>query len=217
MTQTDQAYERLREAIINLELKPGTMYSEVDLASFVDLGRTPVREAIQRLVREKLFEPKKNRGILITAIDVIGQLELLDVRRALEQLLAKRACVQATSDERNLMLTHAGRIEEAAATNDVRSFLSANRDIQELKARAAHNDTLRGTMDLFFGLSRRFWVAYHQSFPHSMEEAGKLHGKILRSIAVSDQVGAVRASDELIDFLENFTRQTVEVRTRRTK
>jgi hypothetical protein len=45
-----------------------------------------------------------------------------------------------------------------------------------------------------------------------MEEAGELHGRILRSIAVSDQDGAIRASDELIDFLENFTRQTVERR-----
>jgi DNA-binding GntR family transcriptional regulator len=212
MTQTDQAYERLREAIINLELKPGTMYSEVDLASFVDLGRTPVREAIQRLAREELIEPKKNRGILITAIDVIGQLQLLDVRRALERLLAKRACEQATTDERNKMLAYASRIEEAAAAHDVRLFLNVNRDIQDLKARAAHNDTLRGTMDLFFGLSRRFWVAHHLSFPRTMEEAGELHGRILRSIAVSDQDGAIRASDELIDFLENFTRQTVERR-----
>jgi DNA-binding GntR family transcriptional regulator len=210
MTHTDQAYERLREAIINLELKPGTMHSEVHLADFVGLGRTPVREAIQRLAREELAEPKKNRGILITSIDVIKQLQLLDVRRSLEHLLSKRACEQATTEERRKMLDYAARIEKAGVAGDTREFLAANRDIQDLKSRAAHNDTLRHTTDLFFGLSRRFWVAYHGYFPGSLQAAAKLHGRILRAIAVSDTAGAVRASDELIDFLEAFTRQTVE-------
>lgn len=210
MTHTDQAYERLREAIINLELKPGTMYSEVHLADFVGLGRTPAREAIQRLAREELVEPRKNRGILITSIDVIKQLQLLDVRRSLEHLLAKRACEQATAEERRKMLEFAMRIENAGGAGDTREFLAANRDIQELKARAAHNDTLRHTTELFFGLSRRFWVAYHGYFPGSIQAAAKLHGRILRAIAVSDSETAVRASDELIDFLEAFTRQTVE-------
>jgi DNA-binding GntR family transcriptional regulator len=167
MTHTDQAYERLREAIINLELKPGTMHSEVHLADFVGLGRTPVREAIQRLAREELAEPKKNRGILITSIDVIKQLQLLDVRRSLEHLLSKRACEQATTEERRKMLDYAARIEKAGVAGDTREFLAANRDIQDLKSRAAHNDTLRHTTDLFFGLSRRFWVAYHGYVPRT--------------------------------------------------
>jgi DNA-binding GntR family transcriptional regulator len=208
---TDQAYERLREAIINLELQPGAMYSEVYLADSVALGRTPAREAIQRLAREELVESKKNRGILITPIDVIKQLQLLDVRRSLEQLLARRACEQATTEERHSMLQFAGRIEMAGANGDIREFLAANRDIQDLKARAAHNETLRNTMDLFFGLSRRFWVAYHSNFPDSDRKAGLLHARILRAIAVSDVEAAVATSDELIDFLEEFTRQTVSL------
>lgn len=210
ITHTDRAYEQLREAIINLELKPGAMYSEVYLAEFIGLGRTPAREAIQRLAREELVESKKNRGILITAIDVIKQMQLLDVRRSLEHLLAKRACEQATTEERRKMLEYASRIEEAATAGDTRTFLAANRDIQDLKARAAHNDTLRNTVDLFFGLSRRFWVAYHGFFPESIRTAGTLHARILRAIAVSDADAAVRASDELMDFLEAFTRNTVE-------
>lgn len=209
ITHTDHAYERLREGIINLELKPGSMYSEVFLADFVGLGRTPAREAIQRLAREELVESKKNRGILITPIDVIKQMQLLDVRRSLEHLLAKRACEQATTEERRQMLDYASRIEEAANAGETRVFLAVNRDIQDLKARASHNDTLRNTMDLFFGLSRRFWVAHHSFFPESIGMAAELHARILRAIAVSDADGAVRASDELIDFLEAFTRNTI--------
>ena len=150
VTHTDIAYERLREGIINLELKPGSMHSEAFLADFVGLGRTPAREAIQRLAREELVESRKNRGIVITPIDVIKQMQLLDVRRSLEHLLAKRACEQATTEERRQMLYLASCIEEAAIAGETREFLAVNRDIQDLKARASHNDTLRNTMDLFF-------------------------------------------------------------------
>ncbi len=209
-SQTEMAYRKLREGIVNLELKPGEMYSEAQLADFVGLGRTPAREAIHRLAREELVVAKKNRGIMITAIDAIKQLQLLDVRRSLEQLLAKRSCDKATPDERRLMLEYAARIEEAALANDVRAFLSANRDIQDLKARSAHNDTLKATMDLFFGLSRRYWVAFHSEVPGSLVKASKHHANILRAIATMDVANAVQFSDELIDFLEDFTRITVQ-------
>lgn len=211
MTQTDQAYVRLREGIINLQLTPGQMYSEVDLADFVGLGRTPAREAIQRLAREELVESRKNRGIMITPIDPIKQLQLLDVRRSLEHLLARRSCEKATSHERHLMLQYANEIEQAAANSDVRGFLASNRDIQDLKAKAAHNDTLRATMDLFFGLSRRYWVANYEKRPESLKRAATLHANILRSIATSDANAAVSSSDELVDFLEDFTRRTVQL------
>lgn len=209
MTHTEQAYWRLREAIVNLELEPGRMYSEVDLADFVGLGRTPAREAIQRLAREELMESRKNRGILITPIDAIKQLQLLDVRRSLEQLLARRSCEQATPDERRLMLDYATRIEAAGQVDDVKAFLATNRDIQDLKAKSAHNDTLRSTMDLFFGLSRRYWVAHYRLIPDSLARSATLHANILRAIATSDVRAAQQHSDALMDFLEEFTRKTV--------
>lgn len=211
-SQTDLAYEGLREAIIGLKLRPGEMYSEGDLAAFVNLGRTPVREALHRLIREELVVTRKNRGIFITPIDVIRQLQLLDVRRALEQLLAMRACEQATEPERREMLELAQACEESARKGDATEFLRVNRRVQDLKARAAHNETLTNTMDLFYGLSRRFWVAYHSRFPDSLSTAAHLHARILQAIATSDSQAAVGASNELLDFLESFTKKTVELR-----
>ena len=210
-SQTDLAYSRLREGIISLDLGPGEMYSETSLAEFAGLGRTPVREALHRLIREELVQARRNKGILVVPIDVIRQLQLLDVRRVMEHLMSRRACEQATVDERRQMLAFASLIEAAAAANDSRAFNEANRDIQDLKMRATHNETIRSTMDLFLGLSRRFWVAYHGYFPGSLTTAGALHARILRAIAVSNPAQAVQASDELIDFLEQLTRKTVEL------
>ena len=210
--QADLAYERLREAIIALALRPGEMYSEADLAEFVGLGRTPVRDALHRLTREELVISRRNRGIFVTPIDVIRQLQLLDVRRALEQLLATRACEQATSSERREMLELAEASEKAITGGDSDAFLEVNRQVQELKARAAHNESLKNTLDLFYGLSRRFWVAYHARLPDSLATAGNLHARILRAIATSNKEEAVKASNELMDYLESFTRQSLELR-----
>ncbi len=211
-SQTDQAYERLREAIIGLELKPGALYTEAQLAEFVGLGRTPVREALHRLIREELVSTRRNRGIQVTPIDVIRQLQLLDVRRALERLLAERACAQATEQERREMLRLADVTEASAADNDIKAFLAVNRDVQDLKARAAHNEILQSTMDLFFGLSRRFWVAYSPRIPGSLQTASRLHARVLRAIAVGDRDAAASSTNELLDFLEDFTRRTVDLR-----
>jgi DNA-binding GntR family transcriptional regulator len=211
-SQTDVAYQRLREAIIGLDLKPGALYTEAQLADFVGLGRTPVREALHRLIREELVSTRRNRGIQITPIDVIRQLQLLDVRRALERLLAERACAQATEQERREMLRLADVTEASAADHDIKAFLAVNREVQDLKARAAHNEILQSTMDLFFGLSRRFWVAYSARIPDSLQSASRLHARVLRAIAVGDHDAAATSTNELLDFLEDFTRKTIDLR-----
>lgn len=212
LSQTDLAYERLREAIIAMQLKPGEMYSEAQLAAYATLGRTPVREALQRLIREELVVPRRNRGIQITQIDIIRQLQVLDVRRALERLLAERACRHATQEERREMLALADATEASLGRGDARLVLDLNRQIQDLKARAAHNDILQRTMELFYGLSRRFWVAYAPLIADSVPTAGRLHVKALRAIATADQPAAAAAADELLDYLEVFTRRTIELR-----
>ena len=212
VSQTDAAYEGLREAIISLELLPGEMYSEADLAAFVGLGRTPVREALQRLQREELVAARKNRGIFVTPIDVIRQLQLLDVRRALEQLLATRACEQATEEERRQMLALADASESVGVSGDAKRFLQINREVQDLKARASHNETLKRTMDLFYGLSRRFWVAHHERMPESLAAASQLHARILRALAMAEKQEAVDASHALIDYLESLTRRTIDLK-----
>ena len=213
-SQTDLAYEQLREAIISLVLQPGEMYSEAHLATFTKLGRTPVREALQRLIREELVTPRRNRGIQITQIDIIRHLQLLDVRRSLERLLAERASKHATHDERQAMLQLADATDAAIARGDSKNLLNLSSQAQDMKTQAAHNDILNSTMDLFFGLSRRFWFAYASQIEGSQHTASSLHAKILRLIAVSDVDAATRATNELMDFLEQFTRRTIELKTR---
>lgn len=90
-TLTDRAYRALEEEIVTLRLPPGSVVSEALLSKRLAVGRTPVREALQRLARERLVVILPRRGIVVSEIDVAAHLRLLDVRRELERLLARSA------------------------------------------------------------------------------------------------------------------------------
>src|ERR1700759_3571147 len=99
-TLTDRAYHELEEMIVTLQLSPGTVLSEQALALRLKIGRTPIREALQRLGRDGLGVVMPRRGIMVVEINLRLQLRLLEVRRELERLMATLAAERATAEER---------------------------------------------------------------------------------------------------------------------
>ena len=88
-TLTEQAYNRLEEMIVTLRFAPGAVLSEQALATEIGIGRTPVREALQRLAREGLVLVLPRKAIIVTDTDPRRQLLVLEVRREIERLLAR--------------------------------------------------------------------------------------------------------------------------------
>ena len=76
-TRTEEAYRRLEEMIVTLELAPGSVVSEAVLGRQLGIGTTPVREALQRLSREHLVQILPRRGVVVTALDLRQQLQVL--------------------------------------------------------------------------------------------------------------------------------------------
>ena len=91
--------------IVRLELAPGSAVSEAMLSSRLGIGRTPIREALQRLARERLVRILPRRGVIVSEIDVKSQLRLLEVRREIERLMARAAARRASADERGQFAT----------------------------------------------------------------------------------------------------------------
>ena len=96
-TLTDLAYRKLEEEIVTLRIAPGTVVSEAILSRRLGVGRTPVREALQRLAREWLVVIMPRRGIVVSEIDPVRQLRLLEARREIERFLARSAARRATA------------------------------------------------------------------------------------------------------------------------
>jgi DNA-binding GntR family transcriptional regulator len=207
-TLTEQAYRAIEEAIVTLTLQPGEVVSEAQLSAKSGFGRTPVREALQRLARERLVRILPRRGIVVAAVDVREQLRLLEVRREIERLVARAAARRADTPQRARLRAIADAMDHAARTNDETGFLRLDRELNLLELDAAHNEFAAAAMALMHGLSRRFWFI-HWRRSAGLPEAAAAHAALARTIADGTPEEAAAASDRLIDYIETFTRATV--------
>lgn len=206
---TDQAYSALEERIVTLQLEPGAVLSEATLARQLGFGRTPIREALQRLAREGLVVIFPRRGILVSEIDVKRQLTLLEVRRELERLMAAKATQRASDAEREHFLAIAQGMDQASVDNDDIKFMRLDRELNLLVAKAARNEFASRAMGLMHGLSRRFWY-FHYKEVADLPLCAKLHADLARAICQRDPDEVMGASDRLMDYIEDFTRSSLD-------
>jgi DNA-binding GntR family transcriptional regulator len=208
-TLTDRAYRAIEEQIVTLKLAPGAVITEAMLSKRLKIGRTPIREAIQRLARERLMVIMPRRGVLVSEVNIQTQLRLLEVRRELERLIARGAARRATEAERIRFAAIAAGMEKAGRGNDETVFMRLDREFNLLGLQAARNEFAAGAMVLMQGLSRRFWYIHYKQAA-DLPLAARLHADIARAIAGGDKEGAATASDRLMDYIEAFTRATLE-------
>ena len=209
-TLTEQAYRALEEQIVTLRLKPGDILSEQMLAATFRIGRTPIREALQRLAREGLVTILPRKGILVSDLNPRNQLLVLEVRRELERLLSRAGAERATPVQRAELQRIADGMDRAARTNDDIAFMRLDREMNRLVIEAAHNDYAARSMKLLQGLSRRFWYMHYREAA-DLPLCARLHANQARAIAKRNGEQAARASDKLMDYVETFTRATVSV------
>lgn len=89
VSQSEQAYERLRDEIVRWELQPGTHLNEVRLAERLSVSRTPLREAIHRLARDGLVTTTPGRGAVVAQLAFQDVVHLFQMREALEPYAAR--------------------------------------------------------------------------------------------------------------------------------
>jgi len=207
-TLTEQAYRALEERIVTLQLKPGEFLSEYTLSHALKIGRTPIREALQRLAREDLVTILPRKGILVSETDPRKQLLVLEVRREIERLVCRLAAERATEAQRQRFGEIAASMDRAAKTNDDIMFMRLDRELNLLLAEAAQNDYASRAMRFLQGHSRRFWYLHYKQVA-DLPLCARLHANQARAVAAGDTKAATASSDRLIDYVVTFTRTTV--------
>lgn len=214
-TLTEQAYREIEEQIVTLQLKPGEFLSEYALSETLGIGRTPIREALQRLAGEGLITILPRKGILVSETDPRKQLLVLEVRRELERLLCRAGAKRATEEERERFQKLAEGMDRAGKSNDDMKFMRLDRELNVLISAAAHNAFASRAIQLLHGHSRRFWYLHYKQAA-DLPLCARLHAEQARAIASGDARKAAQASDRLIDYTETFTRATVASNVRAT-
>jgi DNA-binding GntR family transcriptional regulator len=196
----EQAYRVLEEKLVTLELEPGAVVSEGQLIDLTGLGRTPVREAMQRLAQQELFEVMPRRGLLVAPVSLPGMLHILETRRPLEQVIVHRAALNARDEQRSGLAAIARDL--AALHDDFEAFLRLDHELDALLDACAGNPYASAAAAPLRSHCRRFWYYYRQRL--QLSDAVTAHSKMARLIARRDYSGAQKAVDSVIGVLERL-------------
>lgn len=195
-----QAYELLEERLVTLQLAPGALISEGDLIEITGIGRTPVREAIQRLANQDLFQVIPRKGLMVTPVSRTGLLHILEARKPLERLVVHRAALNARDEQRSALSAIA---RDMAMVHDrLDDFLRFDYRLDQLVDECANNPFATAALAPFRSHSRRFWYFHRKQV--KLADAITSHASLARLIARRDAAGAEKASDAAIAVLERL-------------
>jgi DNA-binding GntR family transcriptional regulator len=192
----DKAYHAIRELIVSLELAPGAVIDERALIERLEIGRTPVREALRRLAQEQLVEVYPRRGMFVTGVDLRELARIAEVRAVLEPEAARLAAERAGDADRRA-------IDELLAELDVddpRALIELDERIHRAVYRAAHNHLLEATLGQYYVLALRIWVIALDR-AHELRDAVQEHRALLEAIREGD---GVRAAATMRAHVQNF-------------
>lgn len=207
-TQAQFAHRVIEEMIVTLALPPGARVSEQSLATELGVGRTPVREALQRLAHERTIRILPRSGAMVSEIDIAAHFKLIEVRREIERIMVSRAARLADAVAKRMFLDLARRFKDAEDRNDERAFIAADRAFNTLLADTARNEYAEAAMGPLQAQTRRLWYLYFQHFG-DVSTVARLHGAIATAIAENDGKRAVESSDALVDYVEDYTYRTI--------
>jgi DNA-binding GntR family transcriptional regulator len=205
------AWTRLAEMIVTLALEPGSAHTAPGLAERIGVGRTPVREALKRLEADHLVRIVRGHGVEIAEINADEQLALLETRRALERIVAGRAARRRTAAEAERFAAFARGLREVGRSGEVVAFVRLHPQAAAATMAAARNRFAAAALAPLHALSRRFYVFHHRK-ARDLQRACDLHAQVMRAIADGDDAAAVKASDAVLDYVEDFTRATLAER-----
>jgi DNA-binding GntR family transcriptional regulator len=191
----DKAYHEIRGLIVSLELAPGAVIDERELIGRLEIGRTPVREALRRLSQERLVEVYPRRGMFVTGVDVRELARLSEVRAVLEPEAARLAAERATDADRAELALLLSELDAGAG-----ELIDLDERIHRAVYRAAHNDLLEATLEQYYVLALRIWsIALDRA--RELEEAVEAHRALLEAIHDGD---GERAAATMRAHVENF-------------
>ncbi len=127
----DYAYRTVRENVLDLNLLPGTLISENSLAEALSMSRTPIREAISRLVNEEVLEVYPQRGTYVSMIDMKRVNEAVFARSNLESEAVKLACESFTEEDIYILESNINRQEFANVNNQLLEIMKLDDELHE--------------------------------------------------------------------------------------
>ncbi|WPB55206.1 GntR family transcriptional regulator [Xylophilus sp. GOD-11R] len=203
----DIAYDKIESLIARLEIAPGTPVVEAEIAEMTGLGRTPVREALMRMVSIGLVAQQPRRGLVVSGIDVSDHLDVVETRRVLERLIAASSARRATPDQRKALVAAAQKMVKASEKGNLDAYMHADQELDHINHLACGNASAVGAVLPLVVQCRRFWYAYQHE--GDIGEGARAHLAMAEAIASSEETAAVEGADQLMNYLSQFAHRII--------
>jgi DNA-binding GntR family transcriptional regulator len=151
----DDVYARLRDAIVDGTFAPGEVLRDGDLADWLGVSRTPVREALLRLSESGLVLARPGRSTIVAPLEENAVRDARDVVAAMHELAARVAAVRLTDDDLESMRTANARFAAALDAHDADAAVVADDALHDVVVRAAANPAIDAVLDQFTPVVRR--------------------------------------------------------------
>ncbi len=163
--EADRAYVELRDRIVTLRLAPGTVLREDELMRELEVGRTPLREAVKRLALENLVAVQPRRGTFVSAVETSDIVNITEVRAELEGYAAELAAQRLDTDHRAAAEALLREVDELAESGDQDWLMRFDERIHQFTWEAAGNPYLLETLERYFTHSLRIWYLVLDRLP----------------------------------------------------
>lgn len=200
LSLAEQAYHLLEGELVTLRLAPGELISEKELMEKAQIGRTPVREAVQRLSAEGLVQVLPRKGLMVTALKRSDLTKIIEIRKVLERLMVVKSAERATPEQRRAFENLAIHFE--SIDDDFETLFNLGYRLDELLDVACQNQFLVKALISMRSQCRRAWYLYRNEL--DLAYSARLLGGLARTVADQDVAGGIRAMNELIAILEEL-------------
>jgi DNA-binding GntR family transcriptional regulator len=203
---SDKAYQLIRQRIITLELAPLSAIDEQALMDDLQLGRTPIREALQRLSSEGLVFFAPRRGIFVADISITDLQKIFELRLILEGFCARLAAQRATPEQLAAMVKIVQELEHVPS-EDRKALMAIDEQYHELLYEAGDNEFLAEILKRLHALSFRLWYFVLERLGdvrHAMEQ----HIEITEALQARD---GIRAEELLQQHIFSFQQEIKSV------
>ncbi|MCC7274819.1 MAG: GntR family transcriptional regulator [Alphaproteobacteria bacterium] len=200
---TARAYRIIERSLIVGGLRPGDVLSEPALMAATGCGRTPVREAIQRLARAHLLTIVPYHGAFVAPVDPRTQMKVLEMRRELDPVVAAAACRRVDAAARRRLHGLAARLRRGLADGDNLVVVEVDGEFKRLLLRLCGNPHLARTMEPVYAVARRF---YFSTVVEPDLEVGRRHIAHIERVAGGDPAAAAAAASDFVAAIDALTR-----------
>jgi DNA-binding GntR family transcriptional regulator len=199
----ERAYAELRDRIVTLRIAPGAPIDEDRLGEELEMGRTPVREAIKRLALENLVAVFPRRGTFASEINITDLAHISDVRAQLEGHAAYRAAERITGAQRAELKQLLDELSDGQGSADGAALMALDARVHRFIHRCAGNPYMEETLGRYLNLSLRIWHLVIDRLPHLFTRVHE-HDDVLHAIAAGE---ADRAREILAEHVATFERE----------